>query len=155
MATLIQGIGVGKEGKIRASSLVAIFNADHTKILLTRRQDNGRFCLPGGGIEPGESAAQAGVREVKEEVGLDVQITKLVGVYSSPDYLIHYADGNQYQYVSMLFEASIIGGKLGLSDEVSENQWFTLDELKEVDIMEHQVGRIMDAFAFQEAAFIK
>ncbi len=155
MATLIQGDGVGKAGKIRTSSLVAIFNADHTKILLTRRQDNGRFCLPGGGIEPGESAAQAAMREVKEEVGLDVQITKLVGVYSSPDYLIRYADGNQYQYVSMLFEASVIGGKLGLSDEVSQNQWSTLDELKDVDIMEHQVGRIMDAFANQEAAFIQ
>ena len=155
MAKLIQGVGVGKEGIIRSSSLVAIFNSERTKILLTRRQDNGRFCLPGGGIEPGESAAQAAVREVQEEVGLDVEITKLVGVYSSPDVLIRYADGNQYQYVSVLFEAVVIGGQLGLSDEVSENQWFTLDELKDVDIMEHQVGRIMDAFAFQEAAFIK
>ena len=53
-------------------------------ILLERRSDNGMWSLPGGGIEAGESITEAAIREVKEETGLDVRITGLVGVYSDP-----------------------------------------------------------------------
>lgn len=61
MVKLIQGNRVGKDGNIRASSLVAIFDEAGEKILLTRRRDNGRWCLPGGGIEPGESAVEGAI----------------------------------------------------------------------------------------------
>lgn len=52
------------------------------KILLTQREDFEVWCLPGGGVEPGESAAQAAVREAYEETGVEVELTGLVGVYS-------------------------------------------------------------------------
>ncbi len=52
------------------------------KILLTKREDFETWILPSGGVEEGESLAQAAIRETKEETGLDVELTRLVGVYS-------------------------------------------------------------------------
>lgn len=155
MVKLIQGNRIGKDGQIRVSSLVAIFDDKREKILLTRRMDNGRWCLPGGGIEPGESASEGAIRETREEVGLDVRVKRLVGVYSSPDHLLVYQSGHKFQYVSILFEVEIIGGQLTQSDEVSKNQYFSLAEISGIDVMEHQVQRIYDAFAQQDAAFIR
>jgi 8-oxo-dGTP pyrophosphatase MutT (NUDIX family) len=155
MVKLIQGERVGKDGQLRVSSLVAIFDKAKEKILLTRRRDNGRWCLPGGGIEPGESAAEGAIRETLEEVGLDVRVKRLVGIYSSPDHLLVYQSGHKFQYVSMLFEVEVTGGKLSHSDEVSENKFFSEAEISTINVMEHQVQRIYDAFAQQEAAFIR
>ena len=50
------------------------------KILLTKRDDFEVWCLPGGGVEPGESLAQGAIREVHEETGLEVRLEELVGV---------------------------------------------------------------------------
>ena len=52
------------------------------KILLTKREDFEVWCLPSGGVEDGESLAEAAIRETKEETGVDVELTRLVGVYS-------------------------------------------------------------------------
>src|SRR5512132_2124452 len=66
------------------------------KILLTKREDFETWILPSGGVEAGESFAQAAIRETKEETGLDVELTRLVGIYSrvgnvSPGYMILFA----------------------------------------------------------------
>ncbi len=63
-------------------SVVVINNLG--QILLTKRTDLPVWCLPGGGIEHGESIAQAAIREVHEETGLDIVLTRLVGLYSRP-----------------------------------------------------------------------
>ncbi|MCK4452291.1 MAG: NUDIX domain-containing protein, partial [Anaerolineae bacterium] len=55
------------------------------RILLLRRSDGDNLWgLPGGGIELGERAADAAVREVREEIGLEVEPVALIGVYSNP-----------------------------------------------------------------------
>ena len=54
------------------------------RVLLQRRDDNGRWGLPGGSVEPGESVRTAVIREVHEETGLDVEPLRLIGVYSDP-----------------------------------------------------------------------
>lgn len=59
-----------------------IIRDDEGRILLCLRNDYALRNLPGGGVESGESPWQAMIREVKEETGLDVEITKLVGVYT-------------------------------------------------------------------------
>lgn len=74
---------------------VVIFDEAWEKILLTRRDDNGQWCLPGGQMEPGESAAECCEREVLEETGLRVHVRRLIGVFSSPDRLYTYPDGNR------------------------------------------------------------
>src|SRR5450759_4291490 len=55
----------------------AIFD-DAGRILVMRRSDDGRWCLPGGWVNPNESPAQAAVRETQEETGLVVRPVKLV-----------------------------------------------------------------------------
>ncbi|MBI3970759.1 MAG: NUDIX domain-containing protein [Chloroflexi bacterium] len=74
-------------------------------VLLVQREDSRFWCLPGGAVEAGESLAVAAVREVREETGLDVQLTRLVGVYSRPDW-----DGGGNH--EMLFAAEPVGGTL-------------------------------------------
>ncbi|MEE2880372.1 MAG: NUDIX domain-containing protein [Chloroflexota bacterium] len=139
------GNRIGRAGKLSPGASALIFERTTGKILLTRREDNGRWCLPGGGMDPGESAAEACVREVFEETGLQVKATKLVGIYTSPDILVEYPDGNKIQPVAFSFEVEITGGTLGLSDETTEVGYFTIKEMENMDMMEHHVQRIYDA----------
>ena len=139
------GYRIGRAGKLSPGASALIFERTTGKILLTRREDNGRWCLPGGGMDPGESAAEACVREVFEETGLQVKATKLVGIYTSPDILVEYPDGNKIQPVAFSFEVEITGGTLGLSDETTEVGYFTIKEMENMDMMEHHVQRIYDA----------
>ena len=145
MSELVYGDRVGKDGRLRPGASAIIYGETKDYVLLTRRTDNGRWCLPGGGMDPGESAAEACAREVVEETGLIVRVGKLVGVYTTPNMVIVYADGNRIQPVAFSFEAEEIGGELGLSDETTEYGSFSLEEMKTMDLMEHHHQRIIDA----------
>ncbi|WP_246035284.1 NUDIX domain-containing protein [Dictyobacter kobayashii] len=132
-----------------------IYDATHQKILLTRRSDNGRWCIPGGRMEVGESVSEACIREIHEETGLQVKIKRLVGIYSSPHMLLEYADGNRYQVVNHSFEAETTGGQLGLSDETTEVGYFSPSEILQMDVLEHHLQRIQDALANQPLPVIQ
>jgi len=58
------------------------------RLLLVRRCDTGDWELPGGHVDPGESAAEAAVRETAEESGITVQVTGLAGIYADPGHVI-------------------------------------------------------------------
>ena len=62
------------------AAVVSVLRGD--EILLVKREDFEVWVAPGGSVEPGESLAQAAVCEVKKEVGLDVELSGLVGIYS-------------------------------------------------------------------------
>ena len=155
MAKIIYGERIGKQAILKVGCAAVIFDTNRQKVLLTRRTDNGRWCLPGGGMDAGESAAEACAREVWEETGLIVAIDKLIGVYTSPHRITEYIDGNRFQFVSFCFEASVIGGELGLSDETTEVGYFSPGEIATIDLMENHVERISDAFAGQVATFVR
>jgi ADP-ribose pyrophosphatase YjhB (NUDIX family) len=111
------------------SASVIVVN-DDGMILLIRRTDNGNLALPGGGMDLGETITHAAVREVKEETGLDVEITGLVGIYSNPHHLIEYtSDGEVRQEFSIVFTARPTGGQLTTSDEASEVIWADPDDV--------------------------
>jgi len=155
MAKLLYGERIGKLGAIRLGCSAVIFDTTKNKILLTCRADNGLWCLPGGGIDPGESVMEACAREVLEETGLRVRVGKLIGVYSNPHQLIEYTDGNRFQLVVLIFEAEPISGELGISDETTEVGYFSFTEIEDMDLMEHHRARIQDVLVGQQAAFVR
>src|SRR5512140_3349027 len=114
MIQILFGERIGRQGAIRLGCAAILFDETRQKVLLTRRADNGQWCLPSGGMEPGESAAEACAREVWEETGLHVRILRLTGVYSDPNQLIVYPDGTKIQVVALNFETEVTGGELGL-----------------------------------------
>jgi 8-oxo-dGTP pyrophosphatase MutT (NUDIX family) len=67
---ILTGDRIGKLGRTRLGCSAAIFDESGDKILLTKRADNGEWCLPGGIVEPGESVEETCIREVWEETGL-------------------------------------------------------------------------------------
>lgn len=153
--TVIYGERISKEGKLRLGCSAAIFDQHREKILLTRRSDNGQWCLPGGAIEAGESVSEACAREVWEETGLRVQVTRLTGVYSDPNKLIVYPDGHKVHIVALSFEAEIISGTPGLSNEVTDWGYFSLEEMSKMEMLGGHLDRIRDIFTMQVAAFVK
>jgi ADP-ribose pyrophosphatase YjhB (NUDIX family) len=94
-------------------------------LLLEKRSDCGLWGLAGGRIEPGESVSDAAVREIKEETGLVVEITRLIGVYSDADEgrIITYPDGVVHS-IDILLEARLVGGTLTPSAESEALQFF-------------------------------
>jgi 8-oxo-dGTP pyrophosphatase MutT (NUDIX family) len=145
------GERIGRLGSLRIGCSAVIFD-DQRRILLTRRADNGQWCLPGGAMEPGESAEETCVREVWEETGLHVRVTRLIGVYSNRDALVEYPDGNKVQIVVLNFEAEMTGGEPGLSDETTGIDYFTMDEIEGMDLLGHHKARIQDALLGQAGA---
>ena len=155
MATYQYGEYIGRTAQVSVGCSAIIFDQTGTKILLTRRSDNGRWCLPSGRLDSGESVEECCVREVWEETGLKVRVTRLVGIYSTPHRITVYADGNRWQVIALSFVAEIIGGELGLSDETTEVGFFKLDELDRLDLMEPHRERIEDALNLEVSVYIK
>jgi len=142
---VLYGPRLGKEGKLRLGCSATIFDKTREKVLLTQRTDNRLWCLPGGQVESGESVAEACEREVWEETGLRVRVTRLIGVYSNPDQLVIYPDGNKAFFVVLSFEAEIIEGKLGLSNETTAYGYFSLREMESMPMHGQHKNRVEDA----------
>jgi ADP-ribose pyrophosphatase YjhB (NUDIX family) len=155
MSQVFFGPRLGKEGQLRIGCSATIFDAKREKVLLTRRTDNGRWCLPGGGMESGESVAEACEREVWEETGLKVRAKRLIGVYSNPDQLVVYNDGNKVFMVVLNFEVEIIGGELGLSSETTEAGYFSLAEMESMPMHGQHKNRVEDAILTNSEPLIK
>jgi len=72
---VVYGDRIGKEGKLRLGCSAVLFGNERQSVLLTRRSDNGQWCLPGGMIDPGESVSEGCEREVFEETGLFLHVS--------------------------------------------------------------------------------
>ncbi|MEW6387403.1 MAG: NUDIX domain-containing protein [Thermodesulfobacteriota bacterium] len=120
------------DAQTRVKVGVGVFVKDpRGRILLERRSDSGMWGLPGGGIEPGESITRTALREVKEETGLEVRLTRLVGVYSEPgERIVTYPDNGDVRHlVDIILEAEIVSGELALSAESLELRFFPPEAL--------------------------
>ena len=154
MTQVLYGERISKQGAIRLGCSAAIFD-EQGRIFLTRRADNGQWCLPGGGIEPGESVGEACEREVLEETGMRVRMNRLVGVYSHPDQLTVYPDGNKSHIVALHFEADLVDGAPTLSDETTDFRYFHLQEIDRLEMFGRHRERIVDTLEKHPEALIK
>ena len=98
--------------------VAAIIRNDSNQILLQRRGDNGLWSLPGGGVDPGETPAEAIVREVLEETGLVVEPTAIVGIVGGSQHMrFTYPNGDRIEVVAALFACRVLGGTLRAEGE--------------------------------------
>lgn len=82
----------------------------------------GRWSLPGGRLEPGETSAEAAVREVREETGLDVEVGALLATVDLGNYLVDD------------FAVTVIGGELRAGDDAADVRWCTADEVAQLPV---------------------
>jgi len=139
-----------------APSAAACIQDEKGRILLLRRSDGDNLWgFPGGAIELGERAAEAVVREVREEAGLEVEPVALIGVYSGPEYAFAYPNGDRVQPVTVFFECRVVGGELepDLEEILGAHYFGPKDELP--PMRPCCVAKAHDAFMFQGQAFFR
>jgi ADP-ribose pyrophosphatase YjhB (NUDIX family) len=131
-----------------AVSVLPIDEAGRMLLVRHAGQDDGWGTL-GGAVEPGESPAEAAVREAREEIGAAVRLVGLLDVLGGPDYEVTYPNGDRTAYVTAVYEARIISGSPAPGDgELSELAWFTPEELPALPVsgfaraLLHATGRL-------------
>ena len=100
----------------------AVVRDEAGRLLLVRRGREpaaGLWSLPGGRIEPGETAAEAAAREVREETGLEVEIGEVLITALVGDGAFRVQD----------FSAVVVGGELQAGDDAADVRWVADDEL--------------------------
>ncbi|MDT3399827.1 NUDIX domain-containing protein [Streptomyces sp. B1866] len=131
-----------------ANSLVPAASAvvvdDAGRILLQRRRDNGMWALPGGAMHIGESLPDCAVRETREETGIDIEITGIVGTYSNPRHVFAYDDGEVRQEFSICFLARPVAGQLAVSEESTDVRWFEPEEVDTLPMVPGVRKRVND-----------
>jgi 8-oxo-dGTP diphosphatase len=93
-------------------SVAGIIRDGDGRILLVQVRDDDTWTTPGGAMDPDETPADAVVREVWEETGLVVDPTRVIAVYGGRTFVVRYPNGDETQYVTILFECSVQSGTL-------------------------------------------
>lgn len=134
---------------------VIIFDGEK-KVLLQKRSDVGLWGIPSGHIEPGETVANAAIREVFEETGLEVRIKRLIGIYSEPEsQVFSYPNGKNVHFITSCFEAEVIGGFINRTcPETQDIRYFSPQALPH-DILHMHPRWLADALREEGAPFIR
>ena len=117
---------------------------EHGRVLLQRRRDTGQWALPMGQMELGETPSECAVRETREETGVLVQVTGLLGVYSDPGHIVAYGNGEIRQAYEVMLLARPVEGKPTVNDEASDVRWVAPGDLERLDIHPTQWQRLND-----------
>lgn len=141
------------------NSIVAAASAVVTtldgKIVLNRRVDNDLWSLLGGGMEYGECIKDTIIREVREEAGIEVIVKKIIGIYTDPNHVIEYSDGEVRQEFSVCFHCVTEQTSFEVSSESKEVRAFNYEEIAGLRIHPSQIQRIEDFLENKEEAFIR
>ena len=116
------------ENVVLAASAVVTDRAG--RVLLVKRgkePQKGRWSVPGGSVEPGETLEEAAAREVLEETGLQVNIGAELWILTTPT-----GDGRLYEIHD--FAATVVGGVLTAGDDADDARWFHVQELDDVPL---------------------
>lgn len=120
--------------------------------MLHRREDSPLWAIPGGKIELNESVEQCLKRELKEELGIRVSATRLLGLYTDPAYLL--STGNQvYRVFLIVFLCSITEGSPNISSETTDYQWFQKKEIHSIKAFPLVKKIVLQAFDGEKEVF--
>ena len=92
-------------------SVTALLFDEADRLLLVRQREEGIWSTPGGFIEPEECPADAVVREMWEETGLLVTPQRIAAVFGGPEFVVHYPNEDEAQYVTIVFDCTLVGGQ--------------------------------------------
>ncbi|WP_278235482.1 NUDIX domain-containing protein [Isoptericola sp. AK164] len=115
--------------------VTAVVRDDDGRVLLGRRADSGEWALPSGILDPGEQPAVGIVREVLEETAVEIEVTALAVVFSTP--VVTYPNGDRTTYLDSLFCARPVSAEAAAGARVADDEslavdWFPDDELPDV-----------------------
>lgn len=124
---------LGAQSFIHPAARILIEN-EAGDILFIRRTDNGRWGLPAGSLESGETIEACIRREVREETGLELTHLEVIGISSDPEAeLTRYPNGDEIQYfVIEFFAQSWEGVPQANCDEVSAVQFLPIDAIDDL-----------------------
>jgi len=141
--------GAPKPNAIKPAAAVAIFD-DENRLLLLKRKDNDKWTMPGGTMDFGESLADCAIREVKEETNLDIELVDIVGIYTDPNILIEYSDGEVRQEFTVVYYGEIAERlDVMIDDESKEFCWCDTDSIEKLNFAKSQKIRIQAAISFR------
>lgn len=119
---------------------VVIHEPGRGVVIIKRRNEPHGFALPGGFIDEGETAESAAVREMREETGLEVELTALLGVYSQPD-----RDPRQHTLSVVFVGRARNPETMCAGDDADDAAFYDLDNLPEPMAFDH--SKILADFA--------
>ena len=124
------------------ASVLAITLNDKNEMLLVEQKTGplrGWWLLPGEHVRFGETVEDAVVREVQEETGLRVRVSKLLGIFDVID------EKGEYHFVHAVFQCKLIGGDMRASSDALNVGWFNVDEVNKI---QPDLKRILRATCF-------
>ncbi|MFG6190762.1 NUDIX domain-containing protein [Nonomuraea sp. JJY05] len=125
---------VGSELLMLPSAAGFVFD-DAGRLLVARHGDVGLWAAPGGGIDPDERPEDAIVRELREELGVDIEVRGLIGVFGGPEFRTVYPNGHEVGYVIAAFACVIAPGSAAPEPdgvEINDYRWVSEQELAEL-----------------------
>jgi 8-oxo-dGTP pyrophosphatase MutT (NUDIX family) len=135
-------------------SVAAVIFDDAGRVLLARHSTGDVWSTPGGAIDPDETPQDATVREVWEELRLDVEPLRCLGTFGGPEFRITYTNGDEVAYVITAFECRIVGGEIRPDgDEVLEARWFGIDELPNL-VLSNWARSVLPEIVGRHAAWV-
>ncbi|MEV0620836.1 NUDIX domain-containing protein [Nonomuraea sp. NPDC050404] len=117
-------------------SVTAFVFDDEGRMLLARHGDVGLWAAPGGGVDPDERPEDAVIREMREELGIDIEVKGLIGVYGGPEFRTLYPNGHQVAYVIAAYGCVIAPGSPEPEPdgvEINDFRWVTEREVPALD----------------------
>ena len=130
-------------------AVTAVIQDEQGRVLLVQDKGTTSWAFPGGMIEPGERPASAVVREMQEELNVDIEPLSLVGVFGGEDYFVQYPNGDQVNYITSVFRCRIVNGTIEADgDELQDTLFIPLSEISSTDVeIEPWVFRVLDFLA--------
>lgn len=124
----------------------AVIRNDVGEVLLALSHGDEQWALIGGGLEPGEEPISAIAREIREELGVDAEVSRIIGAYGGGDMFITYPNGDRCAYVTTAYACRLASGAFTLEkDELREVAWFAPADISRLDTQPYVARILTDA----------
>lgn len=115
---------------------------DKDQILMAQESVDGKWTIPGGWADVGNTPKEVVAKEIKEETGLDAEVVRLIAIY---DKQRHPHPPEPYYIYKLMFHCRVTGGELQAGFDMQGANWFSLDSLpplSEERILERQLHHL-------------